>query len=99
MEKYGFPHFHLVPVVFEAKTEVILNVEQEEWHYQKGNDSTKVTIADCLPWEELSRKAINCSNKCLPVVYQFLWKETIDRQRCHNVEDHMCMMVTIGNEV
>ena len=99
MKKFGFPQFHLVPVVFGAKTEAILNVEQEEWHFQKGNDSTDVTIADCLPWEELSKKATNCSNKCLPVVFQFLWNEAIDRPRCQNVEDHMCMMGTITNEV
>ena len=93
------PPFHNVPVKNGTKTLAELSVEQEEWHYFNGNDKTDVTMENCYPWEELSRKAIDCPNKCLPVIFQYLWKEKFNRPRCLNGTDHMCMKENIVKKV
>ena len=99
MKAWEVPVFHLVPVTFEAKNVALVDVAQEEWHYQKGNDSTNITMEECLPWESISKKAKDCSTKCLPVVFQHLWEDKNDRLRCHNKSDHFCMVQTIEQQV
>ena len=74
-------------------------MEIEEWNYHKGSDDIDATMEDCFPWEELSKMAIDCSNKCLPVVVQYLWKEKANQPRCHKGTDHMCMMKIIQNSI
>ena len=93
------PTYQLVPVTFGAKNLVIFEVEQEEWRYQKGQDSINVKMEDCLSWERLSKKATHCSTKCLPVGFQYLLEEKIDRPRCHNKSDHLCMFQFFYPEV
>ena len=99
LNQYVTPIYHLVPVTFGAKNVAIFDVEQEEWQYQKGQNSTNVTMEDCLPWKRLSNNATDCSIKCLPVVFQYLWEEKVDRPRCHNNSDHLCMVQTIQYQV
>ena len=79
------PTFHLVPVGYGAKHLAALYVEQREWRYRDGNENTNVRVQDCIPWKEI------CSNNCLPVTIQYLWKEKIDLPRCQNIMDHYCM--------
>ena len=92
LNHFVMPTYHLVPVTFEAKNLAIFDVEQEEWRYQKGQESTNVTMEDCLPWERLSKKAAHCSTTCLPVGLQYVFEEKVGRPRCHNKSDHLCMI-------
>ena len=92
LNHFVIPTYQLVPVTFGAKNLVIFEVEQEEWRYQKGQDSTNVKMEDCLPWERLSKKATKCSTSCLPVGLQYLFEEKVGRPRCHNKSDHLCMI-------
>ena len=92
-ESLYLPTFYLAPAVYRAKNIAWLDVEQREYRYRKGNENT--SMKDCLPWEEISRKAKKCSNKCLPVTMQFMWKENVDLPRCQNIMDHRCMFEQI----
>ena len=89
------PTFHSVPIGFETKNIALLDVEQEEWNYYKGNSKQDVIVEDCYPWEKIKNEAIECSYKCLPVIYHFLWKEKVDRPRCLNGSHHICMIPAI----
>ena len=86
----------MIPVGLKAKNSAWLDVEQREWRYRKGNDSGNVTMESCVPWEEISRKAVNCLNKCLPVIAQYLWKEKVDIPRCQTLMDQECMFTSIS---
>ena len=58
------PIFHNVPTGIGNRGFII--VSQEEIHYQTGNPNEVVLFEDCLEWEDLSKKANQCSYKCLP---------------------------------
>lgn len=83
---FTIPTFHLVPVIYGAKTTAKLYVEQREWRYQEGNENTTVKVLNCIPWEDI------CPNKCKSVTLQYMWKENVDLPRCQNIMDHWCML-------
>ena len=66
------PTYHSIPVEYGATTTGVLNVEKREWRYRQGNDETNATFEHCVPWDEITRKAVHCSNKCLPVIFQHM---------------------------
>ena len=41
----------------------------------------------------------NCSKKCLPVVFQYLWKGSPNQSKCQNGSDHFCMIETLSNPI
>ena len=93
------PTFHAVPAEFKTINSAFIEVEQEEWDYQYGNDKQDLKFEDCRAWEDFVRMAKKCPNKCLPVNLQFLWKESVDRPRCNNGSDHSCMVEVFLNPV
>ena len=93
------PTLHSIPVSFSTKNLAMLDVEREEWNYHKGSDNIDATMEDCFPWKDLSGVSFGCSNICLPVIVQYLWKEKPNRPRCHKEADHMCMMDIITKTV
>ena len=94
------PTFHAVPAQFKTINSAFIEVDQEEWHYQHGNDKQDLKFEDCQAWEDFVRIAsTKCENKCLPVNLQFLWNESVDRPRCNNGSDHLCMLEVFYNPV
>ena len=88
--------FHNIPIGFEITNKAFFHVEKEEWQYHIGNEDQNVGYEDCLPWEAALNLTSHCSNKCLPVNLQYLWKENVDRPRCQNIMDHFCMLLQIS---
>ena len=80
------PTFHHVPVG-NNENDAFLIVLQEML-YHDGNSPDDVRLEDCLPFEDLSK---NCSHKCLPVIAQSFYEETVDQPKCENGSDHFCM--------
>ena len=93
------PTLHNVPIGFLTMNQAFLEVTQEEWLYQNGNDKENTKIEDCLPWEEVLELASQCKNRCLPVNAQYAWRQNVNRPKCHNGSDHICMMKTFMNPV
>ena len=80
------PTFHHVPVGDNG--DAFLIVSQGEMFYHDGNSLDYVRFEDCLAFEDLSK---NCSHKCLPVIAQSFYEETVDQPKCENGSDHFCM--------
>ena len=83
----GMPTFHHVPVG-RNENDAFLIVSQEEMLYHDGNSLDDVRFGDCLPFEDLSK---NCVNKCLPVIAQNFYEESVDQPKCEIGSDHFCM--------
>ena len=84
------PSFHHVPI--GNNDQGFLIVSQEETVYHDGNSLDDVRFEDCLPFEELSKK---CIYKCLPVIAQSFYNESIDQPKCEIGSDHNCMFMAI----
>ena len=85
--KTVMPTFHHVPVG-RNENDAFLIVSQEEKLHHDGNILSDVRYEDCLPFEDLSK---NCVHKCLPVIAQSFYEESIDRPKCKIGYDHVCM--------
>ena len=93
------PTFHAVPAEFKTINTALIEVGQEEWHYQDGNDKQDLKFEDCWSWKDFAKMATKCPNKCLPVNLQYVWKEGVNRPRCNNGSDHLCMVEVFLNPV
>ena len=89
------PSFHHVPI--GNNDQGFLIVSQEETVYHDGNSLDDVRFEDCLPFEELSKLVKHCTYKCLPVIAQSFYKESIDLPKCEIGSDHDCMFKAIWN--
>ena len=93
------PAFHTVPFGYEMKNQAFFNVQQQEWYYQDGNEKQNVKVEDCLPWAEMEKISSNCTKKCLPVVFQYMWKDYLNQTKCHIGADHFCMIKALDNPI
>ena len=84
------PSFHHVPI--GNNDQGFLIVSQEETVYHDGNSLDDVRFEDCLPFEELST---HCIYKCLPVIAQSFYNESIGQPKCEIGSDHNCMFMEI----
>ena len=84
------PSFHHVPI--GNNDQGFLIVSQEETVYHDGNSLDDIRFEDCLPFEELST---HCNYKCLPIIAQMFYKESIDQPKCEIGLDHNCMFMAI----
>ena len=75
------PTFHHVPVGIN-ENDGFLIVSQEEMLYHDGNSLDDVRFGD------LSK---NCVHKCLPVIAQSFYEESVDQPKCGIGSDHFCM--------
>ena len=76
-----------------------MEVKQEEWHYRNGNEKQSIKVEDCVLRENKTRMASDCPTICLPINAQSLYEENINRPKCQNGFDHMCMMKHLTSQV
>ena len=93
------PKLYDVPITFGSSNQAYLEVEQDEWIYQNGNEKQDLKFEDCVPWKDKTRIASDCSRICLPINAQRLYEENINRPKCQNGSDHICMMKLFMNMV
>ena len=93
------PTLYNVPITFGSLNQALIDVDQEEWHYQSGNEKQDFKFEDCVSWENKTRMASDCSRTCLPINAQYLYEENINRPKCQNGSDHVCMMNHLTNQV
>ena len=93
------PTLYDVPITFGSINQAFMEVKQEEWHYRNGNEKQVIKVEDCVSWENKSRMASDCSRICLPINAQSLYEENINRPKCQNGSDHICMMQYLMNQV
>ena len=93
------PTLYNVPITLGSINKAFMEVKQEEWHYQNGNEKQGIKVEDCDPWENKTRLASDCSRICLPINTQSLYEENINRPKCQNGSDHICMMKHLTNQV
>ena len=93
------PTLYQVPVQFGSSNQAFMEVNQEEWHYQNGNEKQGIKVEDCVSWENKTRMASECSRICLPINAQRLYEESINRPKCQNGSDHTCMLKLFMNIV
>ena len=93
------PTLYDVPITFGSINQAFMEVKQEEWHYRNGNEKQVIKVEDCVSWENKSRMASDCSRICLPINAQSLYEENINRPKCQNGSDHICMMQYLKNQV
>ena len=93
------PTLYEVPITLGLPNKAFMEVKQEEWHYQNGNEKQGIKVEDCDPWENKTRLASDCSRICLPINTQSLYEENINRPKCQNGSDHICMMQYLLNQV
>ena len=87
------PTLYEVPIQFGSSNQAFMEVNQEERHYQNGNEKQVVKFNDCVPWENKTSIARDCFRICLPINVQHLYdEENINRPKCQNGSDHICMM-------
>ena len=86
------PILYDVPITFGSINQAFMEVKQEEWHYQNGNEKQGIKVEDCVSWENKTRMASECSRICLPINAQRLYEENINRPKCQDGSDHICMM-------
>ena len=87
-----------VPIKFQTMNTAVINVEQEELNYLNGKEN-ETFYEDCFSWKEISKHVGGCENICLPVNMQFILEENVNRPKCHNGSDHICMMKLAFNMV
>ena len=73
-------------------------MEQDEWIYQNGNEKQDLKLEDCVPWKDKTRIASDCSRICLPINMQYLYEDNVNRPKCQNGSDHICMMKLFMND-
>ena len=88
-----------VPITFGSSNQAFMEVYQEEWLYQNGNEKDGLKFKDCVSWEDKTRIATDCSRVCLPINMQYLYEENHNRPKCQNGSDHICMMKLFMNTV
>ena len=93
------PTLYDVPITFGSINQAFMEVKQEEWHYRNGNEKQVIKVEDCVSWENKTRMASDCSRICLPINAQSLYEENINRPKCQNGSDHICMMQYLKNQV
>ena len=93
------PTLYDVPITFGSINQAFMEVKQEEWHYRNGNEKQVIKVEDCVSWENKTRMASDCSRICLPINAQSLYEENINRPKCQNGSDHICMMKHLTNQV
>ena len=93
------PTLYDVPITFGSRNQALIEVDQEEWHYQNGNEKQDLKYEDCVSWENKTRIASDCSRICLPINAQRLYEESINRPKCQNGSDHTCMLKLFMNIV
>ena len=93
------PTLYDVPITFGSINQAFMEVKQEEWHYRNGNEKQVIKVEDCVSWGNKSRMASDCSRICLPINAQSLYEENINRPKCQNGSDHICMMQYLMNQV
>ena len=93
------PTLYNVPITFGSLNQALIDVNQEEWHYQNGNEKQDLKFEDCVPWTDVTSFASDCSRICLPINAQRLYEENINRPKCQNGSDHICMMKHLTNQV
>ena len=93
------PTLYEVPITLGLTNKAFMEVKQEEWHYQNGNEKQGIKVEDCVSWENKTRMASDCSRICLPINAQSLYEENINRPKCQNGSDHICMMQYLMNQV
>ena len=101
-EDFNFPDLfplHDVPTPDKNKTyAAIISMKQEEYSHQNGNPKDVVKFEDCLSWQELT-SSIDCSNKCLPVIFQSLFGQRNDFPKCHDPMKHQCMTLALTKKL
>ena len=85
------PTLYNVPITFGSLNQALIDVDQEEWHYQSGNEKQDFKFEDCVSWENKTRTAGDCFRICLPINAQSLYEEKTNRPKCQNGSDHNCM--------
>ena len=93
------PTLYNVPITLGSINKAFMEVKQEEWHYQNGNEKQGIKVEDCVSRENKTRMASDCSRTCLPINAQYLYEENINRPKCQNGSDHVCMMNHLTNQV
>ena len=93
------PTLYNVPITFGSLNQALIDVDQEEWRYQNGNEKQGIKFEDCVSWENKTRMASDCSRTCLPINAQYLYEENINRPKCQNASDHFCMMKHLTSQV
>ena len=93
------PTLYEVPITLGLTNKAFMEVKQEEWHYQNGNEKQGIKVEDCDSWENKTRVASDCSRICLPIILQQIYEENINQPKCHNGSDHLCMIKFFGNTV
>ena len=86
------PTLYDVPITFGSINEAFMVVKREEWHYQNGNEKQSIKFEDCVSWQDKTKMASDCSRICLPINLHNLYEENINRPKCQNGSDHICMM-------
>ena len=93
------PTLYEVPITLGLTNKAFMEVKQEEWHYQNGNEKQGIKVEDCVSRENKTRMASDCSRTCLPINAQYLYEENINRPKCQNGSDHVCMMKHLTSQV
>ena len=86
------PTLYNVPITFGSLNQALIDVDQEEWRYQNGNEKQDFKFEDCVSWENKTRMASDCPRICLPINAQGLYEEKINQPKCQNGSDHTCML-------
>ena len=60
----------------------------------QSHKNEKSTQEDCLEPEDIKRikKGTNCTNFCLPFIYQAFFNKSTQMKNCENVDDYFCAM-------
>ena len=93
------PTLYDVPITFGSRNQALIEVNQEEWHYQSGNEKQGLRFEDCFLWKDQLRISSDCSRICLPINMQYLYEENVNRPKCQNGSDHICMTKIFNNMV
>ena len=78
------PKLYDVPITFGSSNQAYLEVEQDEWIYQNGNEKQDLKLEDCVPWKDKTKIASDCSRICLPINMQYLYEDNVNRPKCQN---------------
>ena len=93
------PTLYNIPITIGSVNQGFMEVKKEKWLYQSGNEKEDLKFKDCVPWENKTRIATDCSRICLPINVQHLYEENNNRPKCQNGSDHICMMKLFMNTV
>ena len=68
-------------------------------HTENGNENQERKFEDCVQWKDITSFARDCSRICLPIIVQQIYEESVNRPKCQNGTDHICMMNIFNNMV